>query len=129
MKSVVICGSSRFKKEVVKFSEELRKLGVIVFEPRLFGANKEWENITGEVKRLVAAGLTYDHMQKMRQADVVYIYNKGGYAGNSTTMEIGFAVALGKIIYAFENDDTEVCRDILFKEIIKTPKELEKRLK
>ena len=33
MKSVVICGSGRFKTEVIKFSTELRKLGVVGFEP------------------------------------------------------------------------------------------------
>ncbi len=129
MKSVVICGSSKFKKDITKFSSELRKLGVVVFEPTLFGENKEWEEISGEVKKLVATGLTHDHFQKIRQADVVFIYNKNGYSGNSTTLELGFAVALGKIVYALEEDKTEVCRDILFKEIIKTPKELVKKLK
>lgn len=129
MKSVVICGSSRFKKEIIKFSANLRKFGVQVFEPALFGANKDWVKISGQIKDLVATGLTYQHFQKIRQADVVFVFNKNGYVGNSTTLELGFAAALGKIVYALENDTVEVCREILFKEIIKNEKELVKKLK
>ena len=33
-------------------------------------------------------------------ADIVFIYNKNGYAGVSTTLEIGGALMLGKPIYA-----------------------------
>ena len=68
-------------------------------------------------------------MYKIKMADVVYIFNKDGYAGVSTTMEIGAAVALNKPIYAFSDKDTELCRLTLFREIIKTPKELYKKLK
>ncbi len=60
-------------------------------------------------------------------ADVVFVYNKDGYAGPSTTLEIGFAVALGKPIYALAPDG-ELCRHVLFREVIATPKELLKRL-
>lgn len=35
MKSVVICGSRKFEKEIRKFGSELRKLGVVVYEPIL----------------------------------------------------------------------------------------------
>lgn len=35
-------------------------------------------------------------------ADVVFVFNKDGYAGNSTTLEIGYSVALGKPIYALK---------------------------
>lgn len=60
-------------------------------------------------------------------ADIVFIYNKDGYAGVSTTLEIGYAVALGKPIYALTNDE-ELCRHVLFREIITSLKELTKRL-
>jgi len=133
MKSVVICGSGRFKTEVIKFSTELRKLGVVVFEPpfplREPKLIKEFQSLSETYKEKVVAGLTFDHFQKIRNADVVYVFNKDGYCGNSTTQEIGYAVALGKPVYALSDKDEEYARKILFREIIKTPKELLKKLK
>jgi nucleoside 2-deoxyribosyltransferase len=127
MKSVVICGSRRFKPEVKEFSEKLKKLGVIVYAPYLHEGKDEWEHLSDDYKRFVALGLTHDHFYKMKMADVVFIYNKDGYCGPSTTMEIGAAAALNKPIYALEKDE-ELCRLVLFREIIKTPEELVKYL-
>ena len=62
-------------------------------------------------------------------ADVVFVYNKNGYSGVSTTLELGYAVALGKPIYVLSDKDEELCRLVLFREVIKTPKELVKKLK
>lgn len=76
----------------------------------------------------MAFGLTHDHFNKIRIADAVYVYNKDGYVGNSTTLEIGFAVALGKPIYVFSEDDLEWCRRVLFRAVVTTPEELIKRL-
>lgn len=61
-------------------------------------------------------------------ADVVYLFNKNGYSGNSTTLELGYAVALGKPIYALSDKDEELCRKILIREIVKTPEMLLKKL-
>lgn len=47
----------------------------------------------------------------------------------STTLELGCAVALGKPIYALSDKDTELCRLVLFRETVKTPKGLVKKLK
>lgn len=33
MKSVVVCGSKRYKKEIAAFCASLEALGVLVFEP------------------------------------------------------------------------------------------------
>ena len=55
---------------------------------------------------------------------IVYVYNKDGYSGVSTNIEIGFASALGKPIYAFCDNDEEECRKILFNKIVQTPEEL-----
>ena len=79
-------------------------------------------------KPLVALGLTLDHFAKIRMADVVFIYNKNGYEGNSTTLEIGYAVACNKPIYVLHGDDTELCRKVLFRGIATTPAELVKVL-
>lgn len=128
MKSVVICGSRRFKPEIREFAKKLRKLGVIVFEPYLHKGKDEWQKLSDDYKKFVILGLTHDHLYKIRMADVVFVYNKDGYRGNSTTLEIGFAVGEGKPVYAFSCDD-ELCRHVLFREIISSPNELVKRLK
>ncbi len=127
MKSVVICGSRRFKSEVKKFSAELVKLGAVVYAPYHHSGQEDWSSFSSDYKKFIQLGLTHDHFYKIRMADVVFVYNKGGYSGPSTTLEIGFAVALGKPIYALAGDE-ELCRHTLFREIIATPKDLAKRL-
>jgi len=129
MKTVVICGSRRFKPEIREFAKRLKKLGVVVYEPYLHSRQDELAKLSEDYKKFVALGLTHDHFYKIRMADVVFIFNKDGYAGNSTTLEIGYAVALGKPIYALSDDNEELCRHILFREIISSPTELAKRLK
>lgn len=128
MKSVVLCGSRRFKKEIRQIENYLKSKGVVVYSPHLHEGKDEWNNLSQGYKELVSAGLTYDHFQKIKMADVVYVFNKNGYIGVSTTMEIGYAAALGKTIYAKENDGEELPRNILFKDIVKTPGQLIKLL-
>ena len=105
MKSVAICGSKRFKSEVKKFTRDLERAGVTVFIPYHHSGQEEWDGLSDNYKKFIALGLTHDHFYKIRMADVVYLYNKNGYSGNSTTLEIGFAVALGKPIYALSDKD------------------------
>ena len=125
MKSVVICGSNRFSKEARAFAKALEKLGVVVFLAHYYrSSGGVWEKISNFDKPFVALGLTHDHFYKIRMADVVFVYNKDGYIGNNTTLEIGYAVALDMPIYALSEKDGDLCRSVLFREIVKTPKAL-----
>lgn len=128
MKSVVICGSGRFKPEMREFGKRLKELGVVVLEPYLHSAQGEWEKFSDDYKRFIALGLTHDHFYKIQMADVAFIYNKDGYVGNSTTLEIGYAVATGKPIYALSDKDEELCRHVLFRGFPSSPEELVKFL-
>ena len=140
MKSVVICGSQRYKDEIRAFSTRLRKLGVpIVFEPNFerqrkkMLSKKESERLKSKSYRDRVPAMVHEHFDRIRKADVCYIYNKNGYLGVNTTLELGFAHGKNMIIYALEPEKPiaqggEVCRDILFTEIIDTPEELVKRL-
>lgn len=127
MKTVVLCGSKRFKPEMRKFAKQLKNAGVIVYEPYLHSGEEEWDNLSEEYKRFVSLGLTHDHFYKIRMADVVFIFNKNGYIGVSTTLEIGFAAALGKPIYALSSDN-EISRGVLMREILTSSNELLKKL-
>jgi len=129
MKTVCICGSRRFKPEIRRFARKLEKAGVTVYIPYHHSGQKEWENLSDAYKSFISLGLTHDHFYKIKMANVIFIYNKGGYSGNSTTLEIGYAIALGKPIYALSNKDEELCRRVLIRAIVKTPKELIKILK
>lgn len=128
MKSVVLCGSRRFKPEMRKFGSRLKKLGVTVFEPYLHSGQDEWESLSKDYQKFVALGLTHDHFYKIKIADIVFVFNKNGYCGNSTTLEIGYAVAAGKPIYALSDEDDELCRHTLFRGFAETPEKLVKIL-
>lgn len=125
MKSVVICGSSRFAPEMREFAKKLKDLGALVYEPNLYRASGGvWSEIKEFDKKFVALGLAHDHFYKMRMADAVYVFNKDGYAGVSTNIEIGYAVALNKPIYVYGENDDEPCRKVLFSGVIKNPEDL-----
>lgn len=128
MKSVVICGSRRFKPEIRKFEEELRNQGVVVFSP-ILNTNRNIDKLSSDLKRYAFLGLTWHHFEFIRKADVVFFYNKNGYIGNSGTLELGAAAALGKPIYALEEDKTESCRAVLIDGIVKTPAQLIEKLR
>ena len=128
MKSVCICGSRRFKTEIGKFENALKKKGIIVFSP-ILNTNRQIDNLPKDLKRYAFLGLTLHHLEYIRKADCIFIYNKGGYVGNSVTIELGAAEALGKIIFALEEDKEEPCRDELIDFIVKTPNQLIKYLK
>ncbi|MEI6843227.1 MAG: nucleoside 2-deoxyribosyltransferase [bacterium] len=131
MKSVTICSSNRFADEAEVFANKLKKLGVNVLVPHFYTKNYGGVDKVKEVhnRKFIAMGLTHDHFNKIRKSDAVFIYNKEGYSGNSVTLELGYAVALGKPVYALSDKDVETCRDILFAGYAKTPTELIKFLK
>ena len=124
MKTVVICGSKRFKPEIREFAKKLKEKGITVYEPYLHEGKEEWSKLSQKYKDFIALGLTHDHFYKIRMADIVFVYNKDGYSGNSITLEIGYAVALGKPIYALSDKDEELCRKVLFRGVISSPEAL-----
>lgn len=140
MKSVVICGSQRYKEKIKNFAEKLRKLGVpIVFEPnferqrKAMLTKKEKERLKSRSYRERVPAMVHEHFDRIRKADICYVYNKSGYLGVNTTLELGFAHGKNMVIYALEpekdvEDGGEICRDILFTEIVDTPEDLVKRL-
>lgn len=81
------------------------------------------------MRKYAFIGLTLHHFEFIRKADVVFIFNKDGYIGNSTTLELGVACGLGKPVYALEHDKDEESRDVLFDKVIKTYEELVDLLK
>ncbi len=64
----------------------------------------------------------FSHLKNIKKSDAVYIYNQGSYLGPAVTVEIGYALALGKPIFA-----RAPIKDITLKNFIKavvSPKKL-----
>jgi hypothetical protein len=141
MKSVVICGSMRHSEEIKNFASRLRKLGVpLVFVPDFGDLNKDFRELP-EHKRLSfldykkqVPELVLRHFDRIRKADVCFVFNRNGYLGVNTTLEVGFAHGQDMVIYSLEKEGSieeggEVCRELLFTDIVSTPEELVERLK
>lgn len=125
MKSVVVCGSKRYKAEIKKFCEELTGLGVLVFEPSIQQPIFETEQIHSEyVTAKLFKGLTLEHFDWVRKSEVCFVYNKDDYAGISVSMEMAYAAALGKPVFALSAKTGDPCRDALIDKVITSPKEL-----
>lgn len=122
-KTVVICGSTRFKAGIREWANYLREEGIIVFEPFLNGYDfTSLEN--KDCIHFIYNGLTRHHFDMIKKADVCLIFNKDGYSGNSTTLEMGCASGMNKIIIGLEPDTIEGCRDSLFDFYINSKEEL-----
>jgi nucleoside 2-deoxyribosyltransferase len=125
MKSVVVCGSKRYKKEIAAFCAALEKLGVLVFEPEFKQLFPEDTFIQSDhVTSKLFKGLTLEHFDWIRKSEVCFVYNKDNYAGISVTLEMAYAAALGKPVFALTPKTGDPCRDALIDKIVSSPKAL-----
>jgi hypothetical protein len=125
MKSIVICASKRYKDEVFAFCDELEAAQIVVFRPNIGSPIQEDKAFESpHVARMVFKGLTLEHFDMVRKSDVCFVYNKSGYAGVSVSLEMGFATALGKPLYALENQTGDPCRDSLIDRVVSSASEL-----
>lgn len=122
-KTIVICGSRKFKAEIREWALYLRSNGVIVFEPYLQGYSFDSLG-SEEYAYFIANGLTRHHFDMIKKADVCFIFNKDNYIGNSVTLEMGCASAMNRIIIGLEPDTTEICTDVLFDFYINSKEDL-----
>lgn len=92
IKTVTICGSLRFEKEMIQIAAELETKKNYCVIQCVYGLN----NITEEeIKRVGEI-----HYKKIDISDAIYVVNIGGYIGDSTKKEIAYAKAHKKeIIY------------------------------
>jgi hypothetical protein len=94
MKSVCICGSFRFYDEMVDLRNTLQARGMICEWPRP-GRHRDPQAMSpGEARDAITR-----HLARMDRADLIFVFNKDGYVGNSIMMEIGYACARRKPIY------------------------------
>lgn len=64
-----------------------------------------FDQIPEEDKLEEARRMALEHLERIDNADVVYIISPNGYVGKSVCMEVGYAYAKGKPIYSSEKID------------------------
>ena len=95
IKFITICGSMRFKKEMMEIAEDLElKKGYAVIQC-VSGVgtiyDKEAKDKLGRL-----------HFKKIDISDAIYVVNVGGYIGESTKKEIAYARKHQKEIFSLE---------------------------
>lgn len=106
VKIICLCGSFKFYKEMEKAASCLRKEGftVIVPQPSHIRHGHKPSELKGKYDRKTLTKWeregAYSHLKNIEKSDVVYVFNKGSYLGPAVTVEIGYALALEKPIYA-----------------------------
>lgn len=130
--SVVISGS--FRRSFTGISETVQKfesLGVRVLSPKASKVVNPGEEFaileTDDTKD--PKTLEQRHLDAITNADALYLYDPDGYIGDSSKMELGWAIALGKPVFCKELvDDSTLglfCGKVATPEQVKT--ELESR--
>lgn len=97
LRTITVCGSTRFRDETLKVIAALELDGWAVFS---VGFYAHAENV--ELSALTKADLDVLHLRKIAMSDAIYVVNPGGYVGESTAREISYARALGKVIHWLE---------------------------
>ena len=93
MKIITLCGSIKFKKEMMEIAQNQALEGICVLTP-IFPVIK---------KEITAKQLNYfkeEHLKKIELSDAILVIDINNYIGKSTNIEIEYAKKLGKeIIY------------------------------
>mgnify|MGYP000034679913 FL=1 len=97
MKIITICGSLKFKSEMIEVAEKLELQENAVITP-IYPTNSNEDAYTDEQADI----LDKMHKEKIKISDAIYVVNVGGYIGTSTKSEIEYAKSLGKEILYLE---------------------------
>lgn len=97
MKTITLCGSLKFKKEMMIVAEKLALEGNCILTP-VYPILENCERTDKQLKKLKEA-----HFKRIELSDAILVVNIDNYIGNSTNLEIEYARKLGKeIIYYTE---------------------------
>jgi len=106
-KVICICGSTRFADDHAITRWEFEKKGIIClminYLPAWYAQSQGWDGYHhfGEQAGLKKY-LDELHLRKIDMADEVYVINKNGYIGVSTSAEIEYAEKMGKPVRYME---------------------------
>lgn len=115
---VTACGSAKYKPLIHEICNKLSGNGLIVLTPPLHDMSFT-RNIPDDGALLAWKGATHAHFQRIAKSSLCLMVNPGGYLGVSSTLELGYAVALSKYIVALQHDP-EPAREGLFDKVLET---------
>ena len=91
MKIITICGSLKFKDEMMKIAEKLELKGNCVIPP-IYPTSPDKDAYTNEEAEM----LDKMHKEKIKLSDAIFVVNIHSYIGESTKSEIQFVKSLNK---------------------------------
>ena len=95
MKIITVCGSLKFKNEIINEALKLELEGNVVITP-IFPIDDNKDSFTEEEFAI----LGQMHKEKIKLSDAIFVVNVNNYIGSSTQSEIEYAKSLNKeIIY------------------------------
>jgi hypothetical protein len=95
---VCLCGSVRFRQEFDMVACQLSLEDWVVLMPHCW-YHQHFHSPDGKETKDLLDKL---YFRKIEMADLIYVINKGGYIGKSTSIEIEYAKSLGKKIEYLE---------------------------
>lgn len=110
-KKVCLCGSFKFFTKMIEVEKLLVDKGVTCDTPRPFEFRdqlqpscfeKTWDYLPYEDKLAFSRKAEQTYLEKLEEADIIYVINPSGYVGTSVLFEIGYALARGKDVYSLE---------------------------
>ncbi len=113
MAIITACGSGRNKEFIHSVCKKLEEKGHIVLIPPLHNIGQYADDMNLEGETLLWKGATFAHLNRIKTANVCVIVNPEGYLGVGSTLELGYAVAMGKLIISLQHDN-ELARESLF---------------
>lgn len=113
MAIITACGSGKNRELIHSVCKNLEKKGHIVLTPPLHNIGKYSDKVDDEGETLLWKGATFAHLNRIKTANVCIMINPNGYLGVGSTLELGYAVALGKLVISLQHDD-ELARECLF---------------
>ena len=96
MKTIVICGSSKFIKKIQEIEESFSRNGWCVLGKIVNVSGKEYNEKEKEY-------LLQAQFHKIDLSDVVYIVNVNSYTGKDTKSEIDYALSKNKQVLYYDN--------------------------
>lgn len=94
MKIITLCGSLKFKKEMMTIAEKMTLDGYCILTP-VYPVSEDIKRTKEQLIKLKEA-----HFKRIELSDAILVVNINNYIGESTNLEIDYTKKIGKeIIY------------------------------
>lgn len=97
MKTITVCGSLIFYKEIVEIALKMELEGNCMLVPIYNPYNTDKDSFTEEEINMISKM----HYEKIKLSDAILVVDIDGYIGNSTSKEIEYAKTLNKEILCY----------------------------